>query len=214
LEVLIEMLRVAYEKNKLFRLPVIYKLKINNIRKGFFERDLADRVLNFLPSDYQVAVKIDETYGWRTQSEVLTMEWSYVDFGVGTLRLDPGITKNDDRRVVYMTQEIKILMTEQLARVRKLQQSMGRVIPYVFPHLSDRHRGERIQDFKKAWKTACKKAGCPGIRRHDFRRTAVRNNERAGKPRSIGMKMTGHGAESVYHRLETHRSLIEGSHHA
>jgi integrase len=50
----------------------------------------------------------------------------------------------------------------------------------------------------KAWTTACKEAGCPGTLRHDFRRTAARNLERAGVPRSVAMKTTGHRTEAVY----------------
>jgi hypothetical protein len=44
--------------------------------------------------------------------------------------------------------------------------------------------------FIKAFKTACMKAGCPGRIPHDLRRTAVRNLERAGVPRSVAMKLT------------------------
>lgn len=36
--------------------------------------------------------------------------------------------------------------------------------------------------------------------RHDFRRTAAGNLERAGVPRSVAMKITGHRTEAVYRR--------------
>jgi len=58
----------------------------------------------------------------------------------------------------------------------------------------------RIVSFIKAFKTACRKAGCPGRIPHDLRRTAVRNLERTGVPRSVAMKLTGHKTESVYGR--------------
>ena len=71
----------------------------------------------------------------------------------------------------------------------------GRIVRSVF------HRdGERIRNFRRAWLSACKAAGVPGRILHDFRRTAVRNLERAGVPRSAAMAMVSHKTESIYRR--------------
>ena len=53
------------------------------------------------------------------------------------------------------------------------------------------------------WLSACRAAGVPGRIPHDFRRTAVRNLERAGVPRSSAMAMVGHKTESIYRRYAT-----------
>jgi integrase len=71
----------------------------------------------------------------------------------------------------------------------------GRIVPFVF------HRGGKpIRSYRGAWAKACTEAGCPGRIPHDFRRTAVRNLERAGVSRSVAMAITGHKTETVYRR--------------
>ena len=57
-----------------------------------------------------------------------------------------------------------------------------------------------ITSFNKAWKIACRAAGCPGRIPHDLRRTAVRNLLRAGSPERVAMRMTGHKTPSVFAR--------------
>jgi integrase len=152
-----------------------------------------------LSAELQVAVTIGYVFGWR-KGEVLGLERRHVDLEAGTLRLDPGSTKNGEGRVVYLTPEVQRLLAEQLARADALQKKIGRIVPYLFPHLAGRHAGQRMRGFGKAWATACKKAGVAGRLVHDLRRTAVRNMERQGVPRSVATKLTGHKTESVYRR--------------
>jgi integrase len=108
-----------------------------------------------------VAAALAYTLGWRMQSEVLALERRHVDLEAGTLRLDPGMAKNDDARVVYLTADLIDGVRAQLARVETLQRATGAVVPYLFPHLRGRHRGHRILDFVSG---GAQRAGTPGVR--------------------------------------------------
>jgi integrase len=200
LGVLGRMLRLAHENNKLLRLPIIRTPKEGAPRQGFFEREQFEAVRRHLRSDLQVAVSIAYTFGWRMQSEVLTLTLRQLDLNAETLRLEPGTTKNDEGRIAYLTDELKSLLALQVERVRRLEREIGRIVPYLFPHLRGEQRGERIRDFRRAWSTACVKAACPGMLRHDFRRTAVRNMVNAGVPERVAMTVTGHKTRKVFDR--------------
>ena len=199
---LTKMLRLAYENGKLARLPILHKPKEGAPREGFFEREQYEAVRRHLkPDDLQVAAAIAYMFGWRMQSEVLPLQLRQVDLDAGTLRLDPGTTKNGDGRVVYLTPELKALLRAQVERVRTAERKAGRIIPHLFPYRSGPRRlGQRRRDFRKAWKAACKAAGVPGMHRHDFRRTAVRNMVNAGVPERVAMKVTGHKTRAVFDR--------------
>lgn len=198
--VLIRMLRLANESGKLLRVPVIHKLKEGAPRRGFFEREQYEAVRRYLSPDLQVAVALEYAFGWRCQSEVLTLQRRQLDVEAGTLRLEPGTTKNDEGRVVYLPADLKSQLVEQLERVRALERKTGRIVPHLFPHLRGRHQGQRIRDFRRAWVTACRRAGVPEMLRHDFRRTAVRNLVNAGVPERVAMTVTGHRTRSVFDR--------------
>jgi integrase len=202
LAILVRLLRLGYttKPQKVAQPPAISMLKEAAPRQGFFEASQYQAVRAHLPADLQVMIDIEHTFGWRTQSEVLTLERRQLDLAAGTLRLDPGTTKNDEGRIVYVTPELKTALAEQLERIKDLERQLGRVIPYLFPHFEDPWRGTRRKDFEKRWTKATILAGCPGRLRHDFRRTAVRNLEQAAIPRSVAMKITGHKTESVYRR--------------
>lgn len=200
LSLLGRMLWLAYENGKLLRLPVIRKLKEAPPRQGFFEREQFEAARRRLADDLKVAVTLAYAYGWRMQSEVLSLERRQLDLEAGTVRLEPGTTKNDEGRVVYLTPELKAMLAARVERVRQLERQTGRILPFVFPHLRGAHRGERRRDFRKAWESACLKAGCPGMLRHDLRRTAVRNMVNAGVAERVAMAVTGHKTRSVFDR--------------
>jgi integrase len=147
-----------------------------------------------------VAVAVAYTFGWRMQSEVLTLERRQLDLDAGTLRLDPGSTKNGEGRVVYLPADLQAQLATQVDRARALERKLGRVISFLFPHLRGPWKGTRRRDFRKAWAEATKKAGCPGRLRHDFRRTAVRNMVNAGVAERVAMTVTGHKTRAVFDR--------------
>src|SRR5262249_21732630 len=145
-------------------------------------------------------VDIAYTFGWRMQSEVLTLERRQLDLDAGTIRLDPGTTKNDDGSLVYLPAALKAQLAAQVDRVRTLERRLARIVPSLFRHPAGRRQGERVGDFVKRWRTACRKAGVPGRLRHDFHRTAVWDMVNMRVPERVAMTVTGHKTRSVFDR--------------
>ncbi len=187
------MFNLSVERQKLHRTPRIKALQENNVRKGFFEEHQLEAVLRHLPDYLHPPVRFGYITGWR-KGEILSFQWSQVDFQAGTVRLEPGTTKNQEGRTFMMTPALRAILEAQWTKRQALARQ-GRIIPWVF------HRdGEAIKGLRKAWATACRKAGAPWMLFHDLRRTAVRNLERAGVPRSVAMAMVGHKTEAIYRR--------------
>jgi integrase len=176
-------------------MPYIPMLKEANVRQGFFERAAFETVRRSLPAHLQGLVTAAYITGWRTASELQPLQWRQVDLKAGTLRLEPGTTKNTDGRMFILTPELREILEAQRAATDQVQRARKRIIPWVF-----HRRGKPIKDFRTAWRDACAQAGVSGRIPHDLRRTAVRNLERAGVPRSVAMKMVGHKTEAVYRR--------------
>lgn len=166
----------------------------HNVRTGFFEAAQFAAVKPQLPAALQPVAEFAYLTGWRVPSEVLPLEWRNVDLQAGTVTLDPGTTKNDDGRTIYLTAALRTLLEAQMAAAAALQ-ARDVITPYVF----HRH-GKPIRDFSTAWLAACVAAGCPGKLLHDFRRTAVRNSVRAGVPERVAMAMSGHKTRAVFDR--------------
>jgi integrase len=187
---------LAIQAGKVLHRPHVPMLKESAPRRGFFERADLDSLRRHLSPSLQRIVSFAYVTGWRIPSEVLTLQWRQIDFDAGTVILDAGTTKNDEARVFYMTKELRTILEDQRAFTDQSQRALGVIIPYVWHRAS----GKQIKGFRKAWATACRKAGVPGAIPHDFRRSAVRNLVRAGVPERVAMQMTGHKTRSVFER--------------
>ena len=187
--------RLASRARKVVLQPEISLLREDNRRKGFFEPDQYRALLGKMPEYLKPVIQVAYITGWRIKSEILTRQGHHVDLGFGWLRLEPGETKAGEGRNFPLTPELREVLERELEMTRELERETGQIIPWLF-----HNNGKRIGSFRKAWSTACKKAGLAGRIPHDFRRTAVRNLERAGVPRSAAMAMVGHRTESIYRR--------------
>lgn len=161
-----------------------------------------------IAADLEPVVRFAALTGWR-QGEILGLQWRQVELDSETVHLDPGSTKNKEGRTFPFSTcpPLRDLLRAQRERTKAGEKRTGKIVPHAF------HRNAKpISAMRGAWNGACKRAGLQGAWFHDLRRTAVRNLERAGVPRSVATKLTGHKTESVYRRyaIAAEAALKEG----
>jgi integrase len=190
--------RIALKDGTLLHSPYVPMLQESNVRTGFFEPDEFQSVRDALPQHLQGVVTFAYLTGWRIASEVLPLQWARVNRNAHTVRLDPGSTKNGRGRTLDYSDNADLcnLIDQQWKEHERLA-GKGKLCPFVF-----NRSGKELKNFRKAWSSACTKAGVPGKLLHDFRRTAVRNMVRAGVPEHSAMHVTGHLTRSVFDRYD------------
>ena len=171
------------------KVPYIARLPERNVRTGFLEHDQYRTLRDALP-DY---LKLIFVLGYHTGArlgELRRITWPQVESH--RIVLYPGTTKNGDGRALPIYGE----MAGWIEMARETRKQFPKCL-----YLCQRD-GKPLGDScaKKAWKTACKSVGLPELRFHDLRRSAVRNMDRAGVPRTVAMKVSGHKTESMFNR--------------
>jgi integrase len=197
-------LQLAWRAELIPAIPYLPKLKERNARQGFFEEHAFRAVLQLLPAHHRPAAQFAYVTGWRMRSEVLTRQWRHIDFERGLVILDPYEAKTEDPRLFPFTPTLRGLLVAQ-------RQGGPADCPWVFYRTDPREVsrwGYRIHDFVKAWRRACRSAGVPGMLKHDFRRTAVRNLVNAGVPERDAMLMVGWRSRQMIDRYNI-RSLTD-----
>jgi integrase len=199
LAILRRAVNLAFQSGLIEHRPYIPSVRVQNARVGFFEDAQLEALIAALPDPVNGMARFAAITGWRV-AEVVALTWDRVDLGAGVLRLEPGSTKSGDGRTFPFLAHP--LLADLIAR--RWRRRCG---PFVF-----HRRGRPVGYFRRSWIRACSRAGASGKVFHDLRRTAVRNMERAGVPRSVAMKLTGHKTESIYLRyaITNEEDLAEG----
>jgi len=181
------MFKLAVRAGLLKIVPPLPTVHVQNARQGFFEDDELARLLAALPEDLRPLVEFIAITGWRS-GEARGLKWANVDFAAGTVTLAAGTTKSGAARVFPFSAHPRLaaLLHEQRKQAR---------MPWVF-----QRDGQKIGEFKRAWKTACREAGCPGRVVHDLRRTACRRLVRNGVPEGTIMALCGWKTRAIFDR--------------
>lgn len=186
---------LAIERGHLTAKPRIELLPVSNARQGFFEDTDFRKLYAALAPDLKDFALFAFLTAWR-KSEVSCLRWKYLENGV--LRIPAEATKTGVARSVVIAAELaEVIERRKAARSFKKPDSTTAVSEFIF------HRaGERICEFRKAWASACKKAGCAGRLFHDLRRSGVRQMIRSGVPQNVAMKISGHATTAMFRRYD------------
>jgi integrase len=201
-------LRLGYnlgiEKHVITKKPLI-KLtdEKKNIRKGFFEDSQYQKQLEAIPQ-IKILGKPAPMYmrnvlrfgyesGWR-EGEILKLRWD-INYEEDNDSLRIFDSKNAEGRLLPLLDD-KGEPTELWKIIEEQKEGRVEGCPYIFHYQG---RKPNKSTFLEHWWKACE---ISKIERffHDFRRTAVRNLDRAGVRPKVAMEITGHRTFSVYER--------------
>lgn len=199
--------RLAQKHGRLTRVPYFPMLREENARQGFFEAGEVAAVVAHLPDPLGDVTRFAFLSGWR-KGEIVPLRWAAVDRAGREVWL--WTSKNGKRRTLPLDGALwELIERRWAAREYPAPDGTSALAPLVF------HRdGAPAGDFRKAWATACIKAGFSRVERaadgtettvktklfHDLRRSAIRNMVRAGVPQSVAMEISGHRTAAVFTR--------------
>jgi integrase len=186
--------RLAVRQKRISVAPTITVLAENNARQGFVEPATFREIAQHLIAPLDDVAHFGYLTGAR-KNEVVTLAWSNVDRTRGLITIAREHSKNAEPRIIPLTPALATII-ERRWKARTITHPSGTVLADLVFHRD----GRRVGSFRKAWASACKAAGVPGLLFHDLRRSAVRNFERAGVSQAVAMKITGHKTASVYRR--------------
>ena len=169
--------------------PRIPKLEEDNARQGFIEQTEYLLLRTTLPEHLKCMLVVAYHCGNRL-GELRKLKWSQVDLDAAEIRIERRQAKGKRPRTLPIYGEMREWLEWQAER-----RAPGCDLVFHW-------KGKPLGSHLKGWDRAVRAAGLENLRPHDLRRSAIRNMERAGIPRSVAMSISGHRTESVYKRYD------------
>ena len=186
------------------RVPPIPHLPEENVREGFLDLDEYHKLLFELPEHLRLFFIVGYHTGVRV-GELRQIRIEQLDLRAKQIFVSRKTTKNKDAHTLPIYGDMGPALEMALEERRQKFPDC--------PWLFFDEQGRQIGTFYKAWASACKRAGVPGLLFHDLRRSAARNMDRAGIPRKVIMQITGHKTESMFlrYRIVSDRDLKDAA---
>jgi len=173
--------------------PRFPTLEDGDARSGFLTRPQFDVLLSHLPAELRDFALFAYLVGWR-RSAAAGLEWS--DVRDANIHLRGALSKNKRPYFIPIEGGELVALIERRKQARSVETAQGIVLSNLVFHRS----GEPIQEFRKSWATATKKAGLAGTLFHDLRRSAARNYVRSGVPKDVAKMLGGWKTDSMFSR--------------
>lgn len=198
-------MRGAQRKGLLPFLPEFPRLNVEPRRQTVPPHEL-EAIVAQLPEHWVRYYLIADEMSWRAQSEIKTRKWTDVDLGFpGWIHLDAAHSKTRKPRSFPITERLRELLAAQRAWIEAVELRTARVIPWVFC----RPDGSPLGDPRKAWASACKRAGFGKLEGrsgpwssarvpHDIRRTVLRRWKSWGEAMDVRKDLGGHDSDETH----------------
>ena len=181
-------------------------LKENNVREGFINQGEFQRIREAAPEFLKpYLIMLFET-GFRKR-EAMGLIWDEVHDGPEStgkvsltenkIILKHSATKSGRGRVVYLTENLRNTLQSQ----KSLRDQTDPSFPWVFFRRLQTGRLKKVKNLEKAWRKTKIDAETPhDFWIHDFRRSAIRNMDRAGISQRVAMEISGHKTRAIFDR--------------
>jgi integrase len=171
------------------------RLPEKNVRMGYPTETQFASVIENLPADLRDFTSWCAITGMRL-GEASSLRWSMVHGN--ELQIPETICKNGYARELPLDAFAEIAAIIERRKVARTVEVNGTT--QIAESIFHRDGSDVIGEFRKSWKTAVTKAGCPWLIFHDLRRFACRNLMNAGVPITTCMRWSGHKTQSMFLR--------------